>query len=118
MVQVYAPTTDYDDKQIEEFYTQLQDIVNRVDKIIQGDWNAKVGADAQADWKDSCGPFCNATTNERGLCMLEFANYNNKVFASTSGEQRLQQSDRLHHGTETVPIRNQNKDVHKSGHRK
>ena len=32
--------------------------------IVHDDWNAKVGADAQADWKYSCGPFFNATTNE------------------------------------------------------
>ena len=54
VVQVYAPTTDYDDDQVEEFYTQLQNIADQVDKndtlIIQGEWNAKVGADALKDW--------------------------------------------------------------------
>ncbi|KAH1170485.1 hypothetical protein KIL84_001470, partial [Mauremys mutica] len=46
LVQVYIPTTDYDDEQIEDFYNQLQDIVDKVHKkdilIAQGDWNAKV----------------------------------------------------------------------------
>ncbi|KAI0224846.1 hypothetical protein LSAT2_024142 [Lamellibrachia satsuma] len=45
VVQVYVRTTCYDDEQMEEFYTQLQDIFDRVDKkgtlIIQGEWNAK-----------------------------------------------------------------------------
>nr|XP_005287405.2 amphiphysin [Chrysemys picta bellii] len=87
VVQVYAPTTDYDDEQFEDFYNQLQDIIKKVHKkdilIIQGDWNAKMGTDAQADWRDYCGPFCNAVTNERGLRLLEFASYNNLVLVNT-----------------------------------
>ena len=44
---------------------------------MQGDWNAKVGADACKDWKGICGPYSNKETNERGLRLLEFASYNN-----------------------------------------
>ncbi|XP_050795708.1 uncharacterized protein LOC127044675 [Gopherus flavomarginatus] len=77
LVQVYTPTTDYDDEKIEDFYNQLQDIIDKVHKkdilIVQRDWNAKVGTDAQADWRDYYDPFCNAVTNERGLRLLEFA---------------------------------------------
>ncbi|CAM5117064.1 unnamed protein product [Natator depressus] len=40
VVQVYAPTTDYDNEQIEDFYNQLQDIIDKVHKkyvqIVQG----------------------------------------------------------------------------------
>ena len=47
VIQVYAPTTDYSDDQIEDFYSQLQKIINQAPKkdilIVQGDWNAKVG---------------------------------------------------------------------------
>ena len=46
VIQVYAPTTDYSDDQIEDFYSQLQRIIDKVPKnilIVQGDWNAKVG---------------------------------------------------------------------------
>ena len=50
VVQVYAPTTDYDDEKIEGFYEQLQEVVDQIPKkdilIVQGDWNAKVGKDA------------------------------------------------------------------------
>ena len=92
VIQAYAPTTDYDDDQVEEFYTQLQKIVDGVDKkdilIIQGDWNAKVGVDALKDWKNHCGPSCNATSNERGIRLLEFASYNNLVLANTLGEHK------------------------------
>ena len=92
VIQAYAPTTDYDDEQVEEFYTQLQNIIDQVDKkdilIIQGDWNAKVGTDSIKDWRNYCGPSCNESTNERGLRLLEFASYNNMVLANTLGDQK------------------------------
>ena len=50
IVQAYAPTSDYDDSEIEEFYGQLQNIINQTLKkdilVMEGDWNAKVGKDA------------------------------------------------------------------------
>ena len=46
IIQVYAPTTDYDDEQIEQFYNQIQTVIDKVKKkdtlIIQEDWNAKL----------------------------------------------------------------------------
>ena len=51
--------------------------------VVQGDWNAKVGEDAQEDWGEVCGPFCNPETNDRGLKLLDFATYNNLVLANT-----------------------------------
>ena len=49
-VQAYAPTSDYDDNEIEEFYDQLQNVIDQTPKkdilVVQGDWNAKVGRDA------------------------------------------------------------------------
>ena len=50
IVQAYAPTSDYDDNKIEEFYNQLQNVIDQTPKkgilVVQGDWNAKVGKDA------------------------------------------------------------------------
>ncbi|KAK3882226.1 hypothetical protein Pcinc_013399 [Petrolisthes cinctipes] len=69
VIQAYAPTKDYDDEYVEDFYSQMQDIINKTDNkdilIIQGDWNAKVGRDALEDWDEFIGPSCNDTTNER-----------------------------------------------------
>ena len=52
IVQVHA---DYDDKEIEEFYDQLQNVINQTPKkdvlVVQGDWNAKVGKDACGNWQ-------------------------------------------------------------------
>jgi len=92
VIQAYAPTTDHDDEDVEEFYNQLQGIIDKMNKkdilIIQGDWNAKVGGDALKDWSKFCGPSCNAITNERGLRLLEFASYNDTVLANTLGEHK------------------------------
>ena len=50
IVKAYAPTSDYDDNKIEEFYDQAQNVIDQTPKkdilVIQGDWNAKVGRDA------------------------------------------------------------------------
>ena len=89
IVQVYAPTSDYDDNEIEEFYDQLHIVINQTPKkdilVVQGDWNAKVGKDACGNWQGICGPFSNQDTNERGLRLLELASFNNFVLAKTFG---------------------------------
>ena len=45
IVQVYVPMSDYDDNKIEEFYDQLQNVIDQTPKkdilVVQGDWNAK-----------------------------------------------------------------------------
>ena len=66
IVQVYAPTSDYDDSEIEKFYDQPQNVIDQTPKIIlvvQGHWNTKVGTDACGNWQGNCGPFCNDDTN-------------------------------------------------------
>ena len=92
IVQVYATTSDYDDNKIEEFYGQLQRVIDQTPMkdilVVQGDWNAKVGRDACGNWQGICGPFCNDDTNERGLRLLEFATVNDLVFANTFGRHK------------------------------
>ena len=52
--QVYAPTSDYDVNEIEEFYDQLQNVIDQTPKkdilVVQGDWNAYVGKGACGNW--------------------------------------------------------------------
>ena len=82
IVQAYAPTSDYNDNEIEEFYDQLQNVIDQTLKdilVVQGDWNAKVGKDACGNWQGICGPFGNDDTNERGLRLLEFASFDDLV---------------------------------------
>ena len=47
-----------------------------------------VGEDAQEDWAEVCGPFCNTETNDRGHKLLDFATYNNLVLANTVGNHK------------------------------
>ena len=48
IIQVYAPTTDAEDAEVEWFYEDLQDLLELTPKkdvvFITGDWNAKVGS--------------------------------------------------------------------------
>ena len=69
IIQVYAPTSSYDDSKVDEFCRELQSLVDQTPKqdilVVQGDSNAKVGDDAQEDWGEVCGPFCNTETNDK-----------------------------------------------------
>ena len=80
---MYAPTSDYDDDETEEFYDQLQNVIDQTQKkdilVVQGDWNAKLGKDAKEYWQGICGPFCNDETTETGLRLLKFATFNDLV---------------------------------------
>ena len=89
IIQVYAPTSSYDDSDVDKSYRELQSLVDQTPKqdilVVQGDWNAKVGEDAQEDWGEVRGPFCNPETKDRRLKLLNFATYNNLVLANTLG---------------------------------
>ena len=91
-MQVYALTFGHDDSEVDYIYQQLQETIDQTPKkdilAVQGDWNAKVEKDAQADWGEVCGPYCNVETNERGLRLLECATFNNLVLANTIGSQK------------------------------
>ena len=71
---MYAPTSDYDGNEIEEFHDQLQNVLEQTPKkdilVVQGDWNAKVGKDACGNWQGICGPYGNDNTHEKGLKLL------------------------------------------------
>ena len=86
-MQAYAPTTDYDYEKIEDFYEQLQEVLDQIPRkdilIVQGSWNTKVGKDACKIWKNTCGLYSNNETNERGFRLLEFASLNDLKLANT-----------------------------------
>ena len=48
LIQVYAPTTNAEEAEVEQFYEDLQDLLEltpqKVVPFIIGDWNAKVGS--------------------------------------------------------------------------
>ena len=53
-IQAYAPTSDYNDDNVKDFYEQLQEVLDQTPKkdilVVQGDWNAKIGEDAYENW--------------------------------------------------------------------
>ena len=48
VIQVYAPTSNAEEAEVEQFYEDLQDVIELTPKkyvlFIIGDWNAKVGS--------------------------------------------------------------------------
>ena len=48
VIEVYAPTTNAEEVEVEQFYEDLQDLLELTPKkdilFIRGDWNAKVGS--------------------------------------------------------------------------
>ena len=53
VIQVYAPTSNSAETEVERFYEDLQDLLELAPKkdvlFIIGDWNAKVGSQEQAN---------------------------------------------------------------------
>ena len=53
VIQVYAPTTDAKKAEVDQFYEDLQDLIELMPKkdvlFIIGDWNAKVGRGNQCN---------------------------------------------------------------------
>ena len=92
IIQAYTPTSNYSDDDVEYFYKELQNVLDKTPKkdilAVQGDWNAKIGEEACKDWKGTCGHHCNIRSNDRGRLLLEFASYNDLVVANTFGPHK------------------------------
>ena len=87
IIQVYAPTSDYEDEDIELFYNELEECIKGVPKkdilIVMGDWNARIGEDAFEQWAGISGRFGIGETNDRGIRLLEFASTYKLTLANT-----------------------------------
>lgn len=74
IIQVYAPTTDYDDEMVETFYDDIS-IAIELDKtyytIVMGDLNAKLGSKTD-EAEFAMGPFGYGERNHRGEMFLDF----------------------------------------------
>ena len=68
VIQVYAPTSNTEEAEVERFYEDLQDLLALTSKkdvlFIIGDWNAKVGSQ---ETPGVTGRFCFGIRNEAGL---------------------------------------------------
>ena len=87
--QVYAPTTNAEEAEVEWFSEDLQDLLELTPKkdvffFIIGDWNAKVGSQETPGVK---GKFSLGVQNEAGQRLIEFCQENALVIANTLFQQ-------------------------------
>ena len=94
VIQVYAPTSNAEEAEVERFYEDLQDLLElRPQKyvlFIIGDWNAKVGSQ---ETPGVTGKFGLGIQNEAGQRLVEFFPENALVIANTLFQQHKR---RLH----------------------
>ena len=73
VIQVYAPTSNAEEAEVERFYEDLQDLLELTLKkdilFITGDWNAKVGSQETPGITDKFGL---GVQNEAGQRLTEF----------------------------------------------
>lgn len=83
MAQVYMPTSDYDDEDIERMYESVEKALENEEnccKIVMGDWNAVVGEGREGA---EVGNFGLGKRNERGERLIEFCKENKLIVANT-----------------------------------
>ena len=87
-IQVYAPTSNAEETEVERFYEDLQDLLEPTPKkeilFIIGDWNAKVGSQ---ETPGVTGTFGLGMQNEAGQRLTEFCQDNALVIANTLFQQ-------------------------------
>ena len=88
VIQVYAPTTNAEAAEVEQFYEDLQDLSELTPKkdvlFIIGDWNAKVGSQ---ETPGVTGKFGLGIWNEAGQRLIEFCQENALYITNTLFQQ-------------------------------
>ena len=88
VIQVYAPTSNAEEAEVEWFYEELQDLLELTPPkdvlFIMGDWNAKVGSQ---ETPGITGKFGRGIQNETGQGLIEFCQENALVIANTFLQQ-------------------------------
>ena len=94
VIQVYAPTRNAEEAEVEWFYEDLQDLLELTPKkdvlFIIGDWNAKVGSQETLGVR---GKFGLGIWNKAGQRLIEFCQENALLIANTLFQQHKR---RLH----------------------
>ena len=88
VMQVYAPTSNTEEAEVERFYEDLQDLIELTPKkdvlFIIGDWNVKVGSQ---ETPGVTGKFGLGMRNEAGQRLIEFCQENALVIVNTLFQQ-------------------------------
>ena len=84
VIQVYALTNNAEEAEVEQFYEDLQDLLELTPKkgvlFITGDWNAKVGSQ---EIPGVTGKFGLGVQKEAGQRLIKFCQENTLVIANT-----------------------------------
>ena len=84
VIQAYAPTSNTEEAEVEQFYEDLQDLLELTPQkcvlFIIGDWNAKVGS---KEIPGVTGKFGLGVQNEAGQRLTEFCQENALLIANT-----------------------------------
>ena len=80
VIQVYAPTSNAEEAEVEQFYEDLQDLLELTPEkdvlFIIGDWNAKIGSQ---EIPGITGKFGLGVQNEAGQRLIEFCQENERT---------------------------------------
>ena len=90
VIQVYAPTSNAEEAEVEWFYEDLQNLLELTPQkdvlFIIGDWNAKVGSQ---ETPRVIGKFGLGIWNEAGQRLIEFCQENALVIANTLFQEHI-----------------------------
>ena len=85
VIQDYAPTSNAEEAEIEQFYEDLLELTPKKDVFfIIGNWNAKVGSQ---ETPRVTGKFDPGVKNEGGQRLIQFCQENTLVIANTLFQQ-------------------------------
>ena len=88
VIQVYAPTSNAEEAEVERFYEDLEDLLELTPQndalFIIGDWNAKVGSQ---ETPVVTGKYGLGIWNEAGQRLIEFCQENSLLIANTLFQQ-------------------------------
>ena len=106
VIQAYAPTSNAEEAEVEQFYEDLQDLLEITPKedvlFIIGDKNAKVGSQEKPG---VTGKFGLGVQNEAGQRLIEFCQENTLVIANTLSNNTREDSTHGHHQMVNTKIR-------------
>jgi exonuclease III len=85
MMQVYVPTLEHEDDEVEELYDIIEEILEEDGKdgtntIIIGDWNSVVGGES---YRNIVGPHGLGRKNHRGQMLINFCERNGQIVTNT-----------------------------------
>ena len=105
-IQVYAPTINAEDAEVERFYEDLQNLLEITPKkdvfFIIGDWNTKVGSQ---ETPGVTGKFGLGMWNEAGQTLIEFCQENALVKQTPSSNNTKEDATHGHHQMVNTEIR-------------